>query len=585
MNKRVQSQGPPVSKPSLAPVRSNLLQRKCACGGTPGLDEECAECRRKRLIGSQGNLSDQADQPEAALIAHEGLRSSDRSLDAETRSFIEARHFGHDFSRIPLYARPSEQIQTNRSNNLPRDKHEQETDQKPAQTQGLRSASVDGTYAAPNSSNWPTSLQTKLEQAFQLSLGSVPLTVDPGLSSHGAAAAADGVGIQVDPRWLDPKSKSGQHLIAHELAHLTHQPHRDPGPGTAERDANAAADRFVRGQRPSLGPTVFEPSRHAIRFQTAVEAAKVAIRMATARWGTDEEAILEALRKLTPAQLAELSEDRAILRLLEDELTGQDLADVGAELARGRVGGMLRPELASIAADPGKHSIGVIAAAKGRDVLLEHQERVAATGTGTIQGNRCVSPLPVGVRSADCTTYVLDVLTSAFAAKGHSSTWANVMSMARTASGPGGLKGTEVLEALQSEAGWEGVFWSPDPRNPRDTSPEHPAAFKQVREQGTYYGITVDPSKSVINYRRTDPAATRDLSGIERLQRLQFGVLATRGGTHMALIINGSVYEVHWDKPASDPKAIEATPLEKFAWQSGVIVAPKGDLERAWNTP
>jgi hypothetical protein len=89
----------------------------------------------------------------------------------------------------------------------------------------------------------------------------------------------------------------------------------------------------------------------------------------------------------------------------------------------------------------------------------------------------------------------------------------------------------------------------------------------------------------VIEYRRTDPAATQNLLGIEHLQRLQFGVLATRGGRHMALIINGSVYEVHWDKPASDPNAIEATPLKDFVWESGVIVAPKGDLERAWNTP
>src|SRR5437763_243485 len=28
---------------------AGLLQRRCACGGTPGLDEECAECRNKRL--------------------------------------------------------------------------------------------------------------------------------------------------------------------------------------------------------------------------------------------------------------------------------------------------------------------------------------------------------------------------------------------------------------------------------------------------------------------------------------------------------------------------------------------------------
>src|SRR5438309_8623729 len=31
------------------PVRTKLLQRKCACGGSPGVDGECAECRENRL--------------------------------------------------------------------------------------------------------------------------------------------------------------------------------------------------------------------------------------------------------------------------------------------------------------------------------------------------------------------------------------------------------------------------------------------------------------------------------------------------------------------------------------------------------
>jgi hypothetical protein len=457
-----------------------------------------------------------------------------------------AAPLGHDFSRIPV--------------------------------------SLHGTDALSHRSDWPTSLRGGLEHAFQLSLDSVPLTVDPSLAQHGAAAAADGVGIRVDPRWLNPESRAGRHLIAHELAHLTRQPHDDTSSSTAEKDADALADRFTRGQGPLLGPALLQPGEHPLRFKTAVEAAKDTIRLASDKWpfglGTDEDAILKALRSLTPAQLAELLADPAIMQLLQDELSGQDLTDVGAVLARGRVGGMSRPEVAAIAAEPGKHSLGTLAAAQARDLLLEHQANVAATGTGTIQGNQCASPLPVGVHSADCTTYVLDVLKSAFAAKGEAAIWTRVMSTATTASGAK-LKGTEVLKALQSEAGWEAVFWSPDPRNPKDTTSEHPDAYKKVRDKGTYYGIAVDKARSVINYRRTDPASSQDLSGIERLHRLQFGVIAARGGTHMALIVN----EIHWDKPATDPNAIETTPLENFAWQSGVIVAPKGDLERAWNTP
>src|SRR2546429_4367774 len=38
-----------IPKPSMASMQTQILQRKCACGGTPGVDGECGECRSKRL--------------------------------------------------------------------------------------------------------------------------------------------------------------------------------------------------------------------------------------------------------------------------------------------------------------------------------------------------------------------------------------------------------------------------------------------------------------------------------------------------------------------------------------------------------
>jgi Domain of unknown function (DUF4157) len=102
MNERVQSKAALVPKPSFSPFRSNLLQRKCACGGTPGLDGECAECRRKRLLGSERNLLDQADQSIAPPIVQEVLRSPGRPLDARTNASMKA-HLGHDFSQVRIY--------------------------------------------------------------------------------------------------------------------------------------------------------------------------------------------------------------------------------------------------------------------------------------------------------------------------------------------------------------------------------------------------------------------------------------------------------------------------------------------------
>lgn len=317
--------------------------------------------------------------------------------------------------------------------------------------------------------------------------------------------------------------------------------------------------------------------------ETAPDRAKDKIREQAGRWGTDEDAILVALRALTPAEMAEVSTDPSVVDVLRSELSGRELAEVGIELARGRVGSMPRASIDAVLAAPAKHTFGTVAAAMARDVLLRHHEAFDSTGVGTIHGNKCATPKPAGATASDCTEYVVDVLRRAFAAKGGSFT--GLLREAVTNSGPGGLKGTEIIKVLQAKLGWEALFWSPDPRNPADSRSEHPAAYKDVRRAGTYYGITVDKDKSVINYRRTNPTKPTDLSGVERLRRLQFGLLAASGGTHLAMIVNGAAYEVHESSPATDRNAIEATPLETFAWLSGTIAAPRGDLALAWRTP
>jgi hypothetical protein len=369
---------------------------------------------------------------------------------------------------------------------------------------------------------------------------------------------------------------------------MMHFDGRVDGPGWALSEGTSA---FV--------PTVGHPCLVAATSTTeAAEAAdgsdaeagpdkaKDVIRAQARSWGTDEAAVLGALRSLQPSEMAELLADPVVVDTLRDELSGADLAAAAAELARGRVGSMARVDVDRILAAPNRHTVGTLAAAMTRDVLLRHHEAFDATGTGTIHGNKCSAPPPPGTTASDCTVYVLDVLARAFAAKGQSADWTAVLREAKTSSGRGGLKGTEVMRSLQNRLGWEAVFWAPDPRNPADGSSQHSSAYRNmVQATGTYYGIRVDRDKSVINYRRTNPARPNDLSGIERLRRLQFGVLDARGGTHMAMIVNGAVYEVHFTAPATDRNAVEATPLEGFAWLSGAIAAPAGELGLAWRTP
>jgi hypothetical protein len=85
--------------PAFTPVNSNLLQRKCACGGTPGLDGECEVCRKQRL---QRSTSGGAERGGVPTIVHEVLRSPGKPLDPDARAFMEPR-FGHDFGQVRVH--------------------------------------------------------------------------------------------------------------------------------------------------------------------------------------------------------------------------------------------------------------------------------------------------------------------------------------------------------------------------------------------------------------------------------------------------------------------------------------------------
>jgi hypothetical protein len=100
---RVQARDDFGSKAStVGPMRSGLLRRKCACGGTPGLDGECAGCRRERLLGRRPGAPIR-DQPSTTPpVVQEVLSSPGRPLDPDTRDLVEPR-FGHDFGRVRLH--------------------------------------------------------------------------------------------------------------------------------------------------------------------------------------------------------------------------------------------------------------------------------------------------------------------------------------------------------------------------------------------------------------------------------------------------------------------------------------------------
>ena len=88
---------------TFAPVSGGLLQRKCACGGTPGVTGECEECRKKRLQQKRNAGAEAETSSPVPTIVHQVLASAGLPLDPTTRAFMEPR-FGCDFSHVQTCA-------------------------------------------------------------------------------------------------------------------------------------------------------------------------------------------------------------------------------------------------------------------------------------------------------------------------------------------------------------------------------------------------------------------------------------------------------------------------------------------------
>src|SRR5437899_11017772 len=100
MSAELQSQVTTIPSSPLS-VCSGLLQRWCACGQhTSG--GECAECHQKREGVMQRVAVNTTSTNSVPSIVHDVLNSHGRSLDADTRFFMEQR-FGHDFSQVRVH--------------------------------------------------------------------------------------------------------------------------------------------------------------------------------------------------------------------------------------------------------------------------------------------------------------------------------------------------------------------------------------------------------------------------------------------------------------------------------------------------
>lgn len=91
----------PPQSTSRTSAHGGLLQRKCARGGTTGIDGECAESREDGL-GLQRRAANPDNLAPVPSIVDEVPRSPGRPLDLSIRSDPEPG-LGHDFSRVRIH--------------------------------------------------------------------------------------------------------------------------------------------------------------------------------------------------------------------------------------------------------------------------------------------------------------------------------------------------------------------------------------------------------------------------------------------------------------------------------------------------
>ena len=189
----------------------------------------------------------------------QGLQSPDESLDETTRDFFEQR-FGHDFGRVRIHSNAG------------------------------AAESADA-------------LQAKAYTA--------------------------GSDIVFGAGHYQPQTGPGRTLLAHELAHVAQQPTQAPLNGSfvlgspeslAEHAAEASAKRLASG----LTPAVTGVAQSGVIYRTIKDDLNTAI----AGWGTDEEAIYTRIQNATPDEKTAVLSDPILMQDLYDDLSRSEWGNV-----------------------------------------------------------------------------------------------------------------------------------------------------------------------------------------------------------------------------------------------------------------
>ena len=186
--------------------QSQLLQRKCACGGSAGLSGECDECDREKLVQRH---SVGAAPPAVPPIVHEVLQTSGMPLDAQTRTFMESR-FSHYFGQVQIHPVVPQKFSGDLTIGAAGDVFEQEADELAERVAGFADHQTK---------------RARRRDAYDFRQVRVHTDARAVQSAREVGAAAYTVGhdIVFGSGQFAPETERGRALLAHELTHVVQQ--------------------------------------------------------------------------------------------------------------------------------------------------------------------------------------------------------------------------------------------------------------------------------------------------------------------------------------------------------------------------
>jgi hypothetical protein len=203
-------------KSSAMPMRSSLIQRKCACGNSAGMAGECSDCQKKSLV--QRKSIDRDNTSEVSPIAHEFPIQTKLTVGAPgdiyeqeaDRVAAQVMSMGNSSPSIqPARAMGEKEVQTNRSSD--------------GESQAGSNIESQLSSSKGGGSPLPDGVRSFMEPRFSADFSQVRVHTGYEAAQMNQRLNAQAFTHQQDIYFGAGKAPSNDALTAHELTHVAQQ--------------------------------------------------------------------------------------------------------------------------------------------------------------------------------------------------------------------------------------------------------------------------------------------------------------------------------------------------------------------------